>query len=149
MSKKKLKAVKPEKNQFDELFDRPGVVPGTNAAGEPLDVLRTVFLSESDWTLRTVTLARKQARPEEILVLSPSGGWKEAGLSTEPGTGNVVSAESVVYVLPSLIAETIVTTRNPVVGKLPIAGRIVPILASLDSDVRRNLREIEERAAKK
>lgn len=103
----------------------------------PLEVIRTLFLDESDWNLRTATIARMKADPRVIMVLSTTAGWKYAGLSTNPNTGREVARENLNYVLPSLFAETVSGATNPVLGKLPLDKRIPAYISAFGSDVQR------------
>lgn len=112
----------------------------------PIEVIRTVFLDERNWNLRTATVARMKHDPRVIFVLSTLNGWTFAGMSDDPETGARVVPESVTYVLPTLIAETVTGAGNPVLGKLPLDKRVGPYMSSLAGDVDKVIRSAVKQA---
>ena len=115
-----------------------------------LEVIRTVFIDPAKWELRSSAIGRMKTDPRVIFALSTTDGWTFAGINTGKDTHTNVIKCSVNYVLPGLMAETIIRgTGDSIMSKAPLEKRIPIYMGALQSDIIGTIKKAQQAAGNK
>lgn len=88
-----------------------------------LEIVETISVNQDTFNLHLFIVGRAKKDPRIIFILTETEGWKFAGFENDPKLRNILVSNSFIVNMPSVFAETVMLTQNPILKAMNLSSR--------------------------